>query len=82
VDVDAKDRSYGKTALQLAAEKGGHEVVVRLLLPEAKADVDAKIGYYGKTALQWAAKNGHKAVVRLLLEAKADVDVKDNFRFC
>ncbi|KAG6916632.1 hypothetical protein DXG01_006052 [Tephrocybe rancida] len=57
-----------------AAEGGGHEGIVRLLL-EKEADVNAHGGYYGN-ALQAASSEGHEGIVRLLLEKEADVNAQ------
>ncbi|CAI7648915.1 unnamed protein product [Penicillium viridicatum] len=63
----------GRTALQVAAGGGHHEVVQTLLA--ANADVNASpANYYERTALQAAAEGGHLEVVQTLLAAKADVN--------
>ena len=56
VDVDSKDKDYGRTPLSWAAA-GGHEAVVKLLLETGKVDVDSK-DRYGRTPLSWAAGKG------------------------
>ncbi|KAJ5531566.1 hypothetical protein N7527_004959 [Penicillium freii] len=63
----------GRTALQVAAGGGHHEVVQTLLA--ANADVNASpANYYDRTALQAAAEGGHLEVVQTLLAAKADIN--------
>ena len=75
IDVDLKDRRYGKTPLWWAVENG-HEAVVELLLQTGKVNVDAK-DEKGRTLLSWAAQYGHEAVVKLLLQTdKVEVDAK------
>jgi ankyrin repeat protein len=58
-----------------AALRGGHEVVVKLLLEKEGVDPDSQDSG-GWTPLWWAAKNGHDAVVKRLLEKGIDVDSK------
>jgi ankyrin repeat protein len=65
--------TYGRTALQAAAE-GGHLAVVERLIQE-KADINAKPATIsGRTALQAAIYNGHNGVVQILSAAGA-VDI-------
>ena len=69
--------SYGavvnaRTPLWLAI-RGGHKVVLKLLLETGKVDVNSK-GDNGQTPLIWAAGGGHLAVVERLLQEKADVN--------
>ncbi|OCL09099.1 ankyrin, partial [Glonium stellatum] len=59
VDVDSKDKDYGRTPLSWAAENG-HEAVVKLLLATGRVDVESKDKDYGRTPLSWAAENGHE----------------------
>jgi ankyrin repeat protein len=70
VDISFKD-TVGRTAIQLAAEKGHLAVVERLL--QENADVNAREDG-GRTALQAAAGGGHLAVVERLLQENADVN--------
>jgi hypothetical protein len=78
VDISFKD-TVGRTAFQLAAEKGHLTVVERLL--QENADVDAAAGEYGgTTALQAAAGGGHLAVVERLLQENADVNTAAGYR--
>ena len=72
-DVNTAGSSYGRTALQAAAE-GGHLAIVERLLQE-KADVNAAVaGSSGRTALQAAAEGGYLTIVERLLQEKADVN--------
>ncbi|GEM_PF-5737488 len=64
-------RSFGRTALSVAAERG-HATVVRMLL-ERGADPDAR-RHDGETALSLAVTAGHATVVEVLLAAAADVN--------
>jgi len=73
-DVNAKETTYGATALIIASQNG-HTEIVKLLL-EKGADVNAKVTTYGAGALYAASQNGHTEVVKLLLEKGADVNVK------
>jgi ankyrin repeat protein len=74
-EVNAKDTTYGGTALIWAAQKGHMEVVKFLL--ERGADVHAK-AVNGATALIIAAQNDRTGIVKLLLEKGADVNAKAN----
>lgn len=69
IDLDLKDRQYGKTSLSWAAENRRGAVV----------DVDTKHEDEW-TPLLWATENGYVAVVKLLLETgKVDVNAKDRY---
>src|SRR5436853_7804148 len=63
-DLEARSDT-GRTALQLAAERG-HEAVVRHLLQQG-ANIMAKDSL-GRTALQGAVSNQHGVVAQLLLD--------------
>ena len=62
--VDSKN-SRGHTPLSWAAQNGGHEANVKLLVDTSKVEVNSTDSG-GRTALPWAAYNGHEAVVKLL----------------
>jgi ankyrin repeat protein len=64
----------GTTSLQVAAEKGLHDVVKLLL--ENHAQVDAQDAQK-QTALHKAADNGHDKVVELLLQHRASLKQMD-----
>ena len=73
VDVNAKDASFGHTALIIASRRG-HLPVVDLLLTKG-ADVNATDNY-GNTALRWALranKGDAQAVIQRLKQAGAVV---------
>jgi ankyrin repeat protein len=79
-DVNAPPaESYGRTALQAAAElRPANLDLVRLLL-ENGADVNGPTAKFnGITALQAAAAQGHFQIALLFLEAGADVNASRN----
>jgi ankyrin repeat protein len=74
-NVDILEKT-GDTPLRWAV-KGGHKVVVQLLLDTCKVDIDSK-DQYGRTLLGWAAAEGHETAVRLLLDTgKVDINSRD-----
>jgi len=72
--VDDLD-THRQTALHLAV-KGGHEIVVGLLLSH-KVDIDAR-NRSMRSALHIAAETGNTKLVELLLRAKAKINDQDN----
>ncbi|KAK8018511.1 hypothetical protein PG991_007701 [Apiospora marii] len=72
-DLNAIGRKTGKTALQLATEKGQLNWIDILL--SSGADVEAK-GSTGEGPLHIATQMGHLEVIKLLLSAGADVNTK------
>ena len=74
VDINAKDSTFGSTALSLAA-LFGHTKVVALLL-EAGAEVNAR-NRDGGTPLHNAAFLGQYEAAALLLENSADVSIRN-----
>jgi ankyrin repeat protein len=82
-DVNAPPaKSYGRTALQAAAELTPANLdMVRLLL-EKGADVNGPVATSGGiTVLQAAAARGHFQIALLFLEAGADVNASGNNAF-
>ena len=67
----------GRTALSLACERGGLQMVKALLLNAKRSAVylnTADVG--GKTPLCWAAEKGHDAVVEHLISVKVDANAR------
>lgn len=67
-DVNAKDDTFGHTALIIASRKGRSEVVELLLAKGADSNAADN---YGQTALHWAQKKNFQAVVDILRQAGA-----------
>ena len=67
-DVNAKDDTFGHTALIVASRMGRSEVVELLLAKGADSNVADN---YGQTALHWARKKNFQEVVDLLQKAGA-----------
>ena len=73
IDVDSRGEN-GRTALSLAAGKG-HHLIVQKLLDTGKVDVNSKDSLKMRTPLLLAAAEGREEVVKLLLERR-DVNLK------
>ncbi|KAM0542100.1 hypothetical protein ACHAPJ_012963 [Fusarium lateritium] len=72
-NVNCRDRTWGRTSLSWAAEKG-HVDTVRLLTQRG-ADFNALDSYQSQSPLFHAIANGHEVVARLLLEAGAHFEI-------
>ena len=72
VDVDAREKGGGRTALFLAAH-AGHEAIARSICAKG-ADVDAT-NAKGQTPLWTAAANGHLGIARCLLAHGASSEI-------
>lgn len=70
---DCRSGTTGDTALHVVAERGYHELVVRLL--SMIQDV-AAVNKKGQQALHLAAARGHAPIVKSLLEARCDPNRK------
>lgn len=75
VDVNAREKYSGRTALHKASFFG-HAHVVTFLLTELKADVNV-IDTDGDTPLHDAARFGHAAVVQALLDGGAEKSLRN-----
>lgn len=75
IDAHASKLSWGRTALQAAAECGSVEMVKYLLSRGANVNAPAASNN-GATALQAAAIKGHLRITQILLENGADVDAE------
>ncbi|KAN0076427.1 ankyrin repeat-containing domain protein [Elaphomyces granulatus] len=89
IDLNAKDGTYGRSAISWAAGNG-FDVVVELLIKgigrrlkgiklpiRKKAKVDS-VDRYGRTPLVYAVWNGHVAAVKRLVEAGARINLADD----
>lgn len=76
LDVDARDKDHGKTALHWACWSNHRPAVAHLLL-EHGADINAKAGWQDNTPLHEAARNTNVVMVRFLLDAGADVNARN-----
>ncbi|KAN0087129.1 hypothetical protein V8E54_000817 [Elaphomyces granulatus] len=88
IDMNSRDRTYGRSAISWAAGNG-FDVVVNLLIKgvdrrlkgiklpfRKKAKVDY-VDRYGRSPLVYAVWNAHVAVIKRLLEAGARIKLKD-----
>ena len=71
-DLDVRNKS-GKTALNLAADKGHTQVVKTLVEAGAAKDIQDEDGC---TAMIWAARRRHVDVLKILIHAKASLDLQ------
>ncbi|KAK4210289.1 hypothetical protein QBC37DRAFT_35880 [Rhypophila decipiens] len=89
IDLNARDDTYGRTALSWAAGNGLPGVCKLLIkgsgnrfkgyfkqILKLGAEVDL-LDWHRRTALSYAVWNGHKAVVELLVKNRAQVSVED-----
>ena len=76
VEIEARAKATGNSALLFAAIEG-HTNIVQMLL-DRNANIDAR-NNNGESALMLAAARGRPDVVRLLLQRGADISVKDKF---
>jgi ankyrin repeat protein len=75
VDVNSRDRTYGRTTLSWAASYG-YIAVVRALLAVCGINIDLADSK-GRTALSYAAAGGSIEIVQLLIGAGANVHTHD-----
>ncbi|KAF3907784.1 Ankyrin-3 [Orbilia brochopaga] len=73
-NVNAKLKPSGKTPLHIAAERGDHNLIVKLR--EYDANIEAT-DYQKATALHYAAKCGHLGAVKVLLNRSQDRRILD-----
>lgn len=69
--INLVDEEDGLNPLILAAGRGFHSIVDRLISADCQVNACDK---FGSTALIWAARKGHAPVVESLLNAGAEVD--------
>lgn len=77
-DFNTSGSDITSTALPIAVQRGGYDLVMALL--NAGADVNAPGGYNSCTALQTASENGNLGVVMALLNAGADINAPGDHR--
>ncbi|KAE8322795.1 ankyrin repeat-containing domain protein [Aspergillus sergii] len=68
VDLDAKDRFYGRTPLLWAATILGNGNVIKHLIDAGAKDIECQGRWPSRTALSYACEEGNGTVVRLLLK--------------
>ncbi|RSL62293.1 hypothetical protein CEP53_004795, partial [Fusarium sp. AF-6] len=71
-DVEAALSHQDWWAALMGAVRGGHEVVVKILL--ARSNIKIDLEHEEGTLLWWAGRMGHKAVVKALLKSGIDAD--------
>ncbi|RTE76484.1 hypothetical protein BHE90_009067 [Fusarium euwallaceae] len=74
-DVEAALSHQDWWAALMGAVRGGHEVVVKILL--ARSNIKIDLEHEEGTLLWWAARMGHEAVVKALLKSGIDADSGD-----
>ena len=77
IDINARHRTSGRTALMECAAHG-HVEVAEVLLSKG-ANVNAKSRSGGRTALMRASDNGHVEMAKFLLSHLAEIDEQDSF---
>ena len=75
-DANVQDEA-GRTALHLAAMKGGTKAIAALI--NAGADLNVQ-DTDGRTPMHWAARRGHTKAVAVLMNAGADPNILDSAR--
>lgn len=75
VDMNARDRDFGHTAL-MSAIRTGHLDLASYLVQQG-ADIDIR-SHSGATALIFASADGHEALVRQLLAKGAEINAIDS----
>lgn len=91
LDINSKDKAYGRTALSWAAEKGFTDIVDLLIrgpkiglkhVMRRSARKSVRVNaedVYGRAPISYASWNGHRAVVKRLLKAGAHATYRDKF---
>lgn len=75
-DVSAQETGSNRTALMIAAFKGGTELIN--VLNERDANW-AAVDRFGQTALHYSCFDGHLAAIKLAVKESGDIDVRNHF---